>query len=399
MGLRAQYYVSPYQGRKKNLFLISKLSDSLILIASEIEKGVDRDFLRRSLSQSSAKVWISERDINGKKIIRAGDLASDDQSIQNDWLDVAKDVKKGIHGSDDYHVSITMLIANLERHYKTAVVLAHAWALLALLAFSSPAHAESLSSSDTWTFAVKPYLWLPNVNGTLRYEIPPGSGGGPTVDLGNYILENLSIALMISGEARKGDWAIVTDLVYLDVNSQNSKVKSVDFAFGPGGRIPVAVGADLGTKSSLSGELWELVGAYTMAHNDKSAIDVLGGFRYLSIQASTDWQLAADVTGPGPGQSFGRSGSISQGANLWDLIIGVRGLVGLGSGTWAIPYYLDVGTGSSALTWQVMAGIEYRFRWGDVQLSYRYLYYNMKDDELLKGVSFSGPGLGVNFRF
>jgi opacity protein-like surface antigen len=73
--------------------------------------------------------------------------------------------------------------------------------------------------------------------------------------------------------------------------------------------------------------------------------------------------------------------------------------VGLGSGTWAIPYYLDVGTGSSALTWQAMAGIEYRFRWGDVQLSYRYLYYDMKDDEMLKGVSFSGPGLGVNFRF
>jgi hypothetical protein len=269
----------------------------------------------------------------------------------------------------------------------------------ALIAFLSSAHADTSPSDDKWTFAVKPYLWLPNVNGTLKYNIPPGSSGGPTVDLGNYVLQNLSFALMVSGEARKGDWAVVTDIVYLDVNSQDSRVKSVDFAAGSAGRIPVTASADLGTKSSLSGALWELVGAYTMARNDKSSIDILSGFRYLSIEASTSWQLAADVEGPGPGQSFGRSGSISQRTAPWDWIIGVRGFVGLGSGTWAIPYYLDGGVGSSSVTWQATAGIAYRFHWGDVQLSYRYLYYNMKDDELLKAVNFSGPGLGVNFRF
>jgi hypothetical protein len=245
---------------------------------------------------------------------------------------------------------------------------------------------------------VKPYLWLPNVNGTLRYDIPSGSGGGPTVDLGNYILQNLTFAMMVSGEARTGDWSIVTDIIYLDVNSQDSTVKSIDFA-GPGGRIPVSAGTDLGTNSSLSGELWELFGAHTMARNGKSSIDILGGFRYLSIEASTTWQLATNVIGPGPGQSFGSTGSISQRAALWDWIVGVRGFVGLGSGSWTIPYYLDGGAGSSSVTWQAVAGIAYLFSWGDVQLSYRYLYYNMKDDGLLKGISFSGPGLGVNFRF
>jgi len=292
----------------------------------------------------------------------------------------------------------TAHIANVERSCKTAIVLSHTAVFLALSAFLSTAHAESPPPDDQWTFAVKPYLWLPNVNGTLRYEIPPGSGGGPTVDLGNYVLQNLSFALMVSGEARKGDWAIFTDLVYLDVNSQDSSVKSVEFA-GPGGKIPVTASADLGTESSLSGELWELAGAYTMAHNDISSIDILSGFRFLGIEASTSWQLAAAVSGPEPGQSFGRSGSISQRTTLWDWIVGVRGSLGLGNGTWAIPYYLDGGAGSSSVTWQAVAGIAYRFRWGDVQLSYRYLYYTMKDYGLLKGVAFSGPGLGVNFRF
>ncbi len=281
-----------------------------------------------------------------------------------------------------------MLMPDLIRRTGTVVFV--------LLALCSVAHADGPAQGDAWTFSLKPYLWLPNVNGTLKYEIPPGSGGGPTVDLANYILQNLSLALMISGEARKGDWAVATDLVYLDVSSQNSNVKSADFAFG--GRVPVAVGANLDTQSGLRGEFWELVGSRTMARSNVSSIDVLGGFRYLSIKASTDWQLAGTVAGPGPGQSFARAGGISEGVVLWDGIIGVRGTVGLGSG-WIIPYYLDAGAGSSRFTWQAAAGIGYRFGWGDVQLSYRYLYYNMGSDQLLQGVSFAGPGLGVNFRF
>jgi len=271
-------------------------------------------------------------------------------------------------------------------------------AVLALHAFSFPAHAESPALRDEWTFAVNPYLWLPSVNGTLKYDIPSGGGGGPTVDIANNRLENLGFALLINGEARKGDWAIFMDVDIVSINAQNSTLQSVEFQ-NAGGQIPVTAGVDLGTQSSFRADLGELVGSYTMAHNDRSSIDILGGFRYLSLRASLDWQLAADIAGPGPGQSFGRSGSISQRVELWDGIIGVRGRVGLGSGTWAIPYYLDVGAGASALTLQAMAAIEYRFRWGDVQLFYRYLYYDMKDDKLLQGVSFDGPGFGVNFRF
>jgi hypothetical protein len=272
-------------------------------------------------------------------------------------------------------------------------------AIIALFLLSSFAYAENPDLNDMWTFSLKPYLWLPNVNGTLRYEIPPGSGGGPTVDVGNYILQNLTFAMMATGEVHKGDWAILTDIVYLDVNSQNSKVDSVNFALGRQGRIPVTASADLGTTSNLSGNLLELAGAYTVARTNKSSMDILAGIRYLSIKVSTDWQLTADIAGPASGQSFVRSGTISQTVYLFDGIVGVRGSLGLGNGMWAIPYYLDIGTGNSALTWQALTGIEYRFHWGEVQLSYRYLYYNMRDDELLEGISFAGPGIGVNFRF
>ena len=265
-------------------------------------------------------------------------------------------------------------------------------ALMTLIAISLPAYAGEPAPADKWTFAVRPYLWVPGISGTLKYDIPPSGGGGASVDLSSYILQNLNFALMLSAEARKGEWSILTDVVYLDVESDNSKVKSVSFT-GPGGRIEISAGADLGTKVKLTGFEWELAGAYTVARGRNSSLDVLVGFRYLGIEAKTDWQLSDNVS------TFARSGSVSDRVDLWDGIVGIRGYVGLGESKWAIPYYLDVGTGTSAWTWQGVAGIEYRYHWGELQLLYRYLYYDLKGDKLLQNVSLSGPAIGVNFRF
>ncbi len=271
-------------------------------------------------------------------------------------------------------------------------------ALMTLVTISLPAYAGEPAPADKWTFALRPYLWAPGINGTLKYDIPPSGGGGASVDLASYILQNLNFALMLSADARKGDWSVLTDVVYLDVESDDSKVKSVSFT-GPGGRVDVSAGADVGTKVKLSGVEWELAGAYTVARGRNSSMDVLAGVRYLGIEVETEWQLSGSVTGPGPGQSFASSGSVSDRVDLWDGIVGVRGRVGLGDSKWGIPYYLDVGTGTSAITWQGASGIEYRFSWGDLQLMYRYLYYDLKGDKLLQNVSLSGPALGVNFRF
>src|SRR5262249_27390728 len=89
--------------------------------------------------------------------------------------------------------------------------------VLALLVLLAPPAACAQPAQDGWSFAVTPYLWLPNVNGTLKYRPPPDTSGAPDVQTGpNNYLENLSLALMLAGEARKGPWSVVTDLVYLD---------------------------------------------------------------------------------------------------------------------------------------------------------------------------------------
>jgi len=262
--------------------------------------------------------------------------------------------------------------------------------------FTVPAHAQSAAPADQWTFSITPYLWLPNVNGTLKYNIPPGAGGSPEVETGpNDYLQNLQALIMISGEARKDRWSVFTDIIYLDFSKEESSVKAIDF----GGTL-VSSSLNLATSSSLRGTSWTLGAGYAVQTGKAAMLDVFGGLRYFDLAASTDWQLATDITVTwGGGLTFPRTGGISRQMELWDGIVGVRGRVTLGSSDWSIPYYLDIGMGSSSLTYQWMLGIAYSFKWGGVTLAFRDIYFDQKDDEFLRNLRFSGPALGVTFRF
>ena len=253
------------------------------------------------------------------------------------------------------------------------------------------------ASADEWSFNVTPYFWFFDIEGDLRYS--PRAGGSPHVEISNSdLLENLDFGLMLSGEARKGRWSIFTDVMYFDLSSQESRVKAIDFNLG-GPINPTSTSLDLGTSSSLEAWEWTLAGGYGVITGPTVALDVFGGFRFFSADASTDWQLSATVSGPGPGQVFQRTGSISQSEDLWDAIVGVRGQVRLWDSNWYVPYYFDIGTGDSDLTWQGMLGLSYRFGWGDIKFAYRYLYYDTDEGKLFDNLDFEGPALGLTFRF
>ena len=268
--------------------------------------------------------------------------------------------------------------------------------LLGALALAAPVLAQAPAAGSGWTFGVEPYLWAAGVDGALRFELPPGDGASGT-EVG-LSLEDLSFAFMLSAEARTGDWSVIADLVYIDMESEAGGVQSVRFS-GPGGTVPVDAGVDAGSTTDHVGTEWALAGGYTVARWRASSLDLVGGVRYLNIDAATDWRLAAEVVGPGPGQVLERAGSVSARVELWDGIVGLRGALGLGDGQWSVPFYVDVGAGSSAVTWQAVTGLAYRFSWGDLRLVYRWLTYDMGDDELLQSVTFSGAGLGARFRF
>jgi len=269
------------------------------------------------------------------------------------------------------------------------------FATFAALALCGPLGAAEQAPGDKWIFSITPYVWLPNIDGTLKYDIPPGLSGSAEVETGpNDYLENLDLAFMISGEARKSRFSVFTDVIYLDFSNEDSAVKSINF-----GGTQVSSSANVSTDSSLKGLLWTLGVGYAVLPGRPVEMDIFGGLRYFGLEVSTDWQLTATVTGPGAGQTFPRTGSISQRADLWDGIIGLRGRIWLGGSNWSIPYYSDIGTGSSYLTWQGMIGVAYSWKLVSLTLAYRHLYYDQKDEKLIQEMRFSGPALGVGFRW
>ena len=137
---------------------------------------------------------------------------------------------------------------------------------------------------------------------------------------------------------------------------------------GPGGIVEIPV--DAGSKVGLKGFVWTLAGAYTVFNEPRWSMDVLAGFRDLQMKSSLDWHFS------GPLGLLPQDGSFSRTKVLLDAIIGVKGRASIGeSGHWFVPYYGDVGTGGSEVTWQLAAGVGYAFDWGDLSFDYRALHY------------------------
>ena len=274
--------------------------------------------------------------------------------------------------------------------------------IVALLGCCTTAAAQN--SSEDWRFQLTPYLWLPTIDGSLKYSVPPGTGGSPEISVGpTDWLELLNAGLLLSGNATKGRFGLYGDLVYLSLESKNDgRVLSVDDNVTiPGTRIPIPVSADLSvnTRSDLDGLLLSVAGGYQFAESERSTAVVFAGVRYFDVDVSSNWDLTAEITVPGAGVVLPSQGQIASKTSLVDGIIGLRGQNRLGQGKWTALYYVDAGTGDSDLTWNAMLGLAYELGWGDMVLAYRHLEYDQSADSLLQDFSFSGPGFGARFTF
>lgn len=235
---------------------------------------------------------------------------------------------------------------------------------------------ESAITTSAWEHSVSIYGWLPTLGGTLRYNIPenPDNPSDPSGDgESSSALDNLDMVLMGSYEARNDKWSFLADMIYLKMSdSQGVYLPRLDIT--------------LGSEQELTGWLLGFYGGYNMVNTDKTRLDVIAGMRYFSL--GVDVSLAInnnDIL------------KLSPSVEHYDAIIGLRGEYNL-SENWYIPYQFDIGGGDSDLTWQADTSLGYRFDWGDILLTYRYIHYD-KGNGLVKDFDLYGPKLGVVFHF
>ncbi len=239
------------------------------------------------------------------------------------------------------------------------------------------AQSESSTTEDQWQFAGGIYLWGADMGGKTI--------GGSEVEFAfSDLLDNLEMAFMGAFAARKNNWSLFTDVIYMDLAAD--KTANLSIPIGPI-QVPVT------TSVSLDIEAWILhfAGGYNLYSEGKSRLDLIGGARYLNLDQSMF--LALQSLGPG------LSRTISESLTSFDGIVGLTGNAALGE-RWFLPYYVDIGTGDSKFTWQASAGIGYRAgRVVDLALVYRHLEWDIDSARVVDDLNFSGPTLGVIFRW
>jgi hypothetical protein len=251
-----------------------------------------------------------------------------------------------------------------------------------------PAPASAQALSDDWAFRGSVYFWTPKMTGTVN--LPRGN----TADFDfpfHTIWDSLKMGGMGNIEAQKGRWGGFADLIYLNLGAATATTRSraVD-------GVPIPATVNLNTDLSLKGVISTFGGSYRVQAEPGSSFDVLAGVRFLWLDLQLDHALNVDF-GPFAGPT--RTGSRKGIGRNWDGVVGIKGRQAFGdSAEWFVPYYADVGTGGSNLTYQAMVGIGRTFRWGEVVASWRYLTWKAPGD-LVDRLTVNGPQFAVAFKW
>lgn len=233
-------------------------------------------------------------------------------------------------------------------------------ARLALLLAAVPAAAQE---APGWSFRITPYVWAPSMDTTVAI------GRDPPAESSTSVLEILEGALLLTGEARRGDLALLGEFNYLNLG---------DRAEGPRGFF----GADL----DLEGVMASLAIALTVAEGEGWRVEALGGARLWSLDASVDFdRLAAQST-----------------SRDWiDPILGARASYALTPSLFAEGLGTVGGFGvGSDVQWELVGRIGWKITdTFTAAAGYRHLALEFDDDDLVLDLTLTGPFIALDVTF
>ncbi|WP_051377361.1 outer membrane protein [Paraburkholderia dilworthii] len=238
---------------------------------------------------------------------------------------------------------------------------------------AAPVLSNAQTSRDAWQFEATPYLWAAGFSGWGRV-----GARTPTANLDasfSNVWRNLDFGAMGSFEARKGRWAIIFDTIYVKLSKTSDPL----------------LGGALGT-AKLKGDqtIAQLAGAYRLVDSRITPVDALVGVRYTNLYSQISFSPSRLLPG-----GVSRSDSVD-----WtDGFVGARAAY-LFTDRWSVVGYADVGAGGSRLSWQLLAGAEYRFsKTISAKAGYRVLSMNYEKPDFLYDVRTAGFYMGLGIRF
>lgn len=223
--------------------------------------------------------------------------------------------------------------------------------------------APAAVAQEAWSFRLTPYLWAPAL------DTEAAVGRGQTASASTSVLDVLEGAALVTGEARRGGFALLGEVNYLNLGER---------ATGPGGRVS----ADL----DLDGVMAALTAAVTVHDADGLRIEALGGARVWSLEAKVDFDAlpAASVRRTWVDPLIGARARYAVGPRLSVEALGAIGGFGVGSD----------------LQWEAVGRaawrIDERFT---VAAGWRHLSLDFDDDRLVLEMTMSGPFVALDIEF
>ncbi len=254
----------------------------------------------------------------------------------------------------------------------------------------APLASQAQARPDDWQFRATIYGWFPGLAGTT--EFPTGAGGSSINVNAKDLISGLKMAFMGTFQAQKGQWGGLVDWFYADIGDTKTSTRDLSI-----GGIPLPGTATANLSLDVKTSLLTLAGTYGAVRSPQYNMNVVFGARMLGLKQRLDYTISGELGGIA---LPGRSGRVEVSPTNWDAIIGASGRYRFGEGQrWFAPYYVDIGTGNSKFTWQMVLGLGYSFGWGDVVAAWRYADYNFKSGEPVQSLTMQGPAVGVSFRF
>lgn len=246
--------------------------------------------------------------------------------------------------------------------------------LLPVLGMPAGGMAEEGVQNQGWQFGGNLYLWMATIGGKTP------SGDTLKMDFDD-IAKDLEFAIMGGADARNGRWHLTTDVIYMKLKQDNN------------GKVTVPDGRGLTADTTVEMRSWVVTPAigYAIINTDRFVMEVMGGAQYLWIKPQLILHTSDQVAQ--------RDIRISDSADVWDGIVGIRGILNMNQ-NWYLQYLVDIGTGDSTFTWQSLTGIGYKVSSVvDVVAAWRYLYWNFEDNKALDSLYIKGPVIGAKVRF
>jgi hypothetical protein len=236
-----------------------------------------------------------------------------------------------------------------------------------------PAFAEDpAGTSDAWRLSASPYVWFSSLNGNI--SVPAGS-----VDFSQSfgdIFQTLKFAASGIAEARRGNFSIVADTMYLNMQQ--------------GIPVPGSHGAFSGGSMRMQSAEVSAIGLYTLAEAPFGRFELGGGVRAWWFNTALNYSA-----GRLPGRSTDSSTS-------WvDPIFSARGIVRLNESL-SFTAYGDVGGFGvgTQLTWQAMGTLDWRINERvSASVGYRHIHIDYERGRANIAVDLSGPIIGAIYRF